>query len=145
MAQVPTAQLSDQANAALVAADNALNASEQELGFAQAQYGAESVGPFAQALEASRADVPQAFRLRQQLDDDVREDEPTQRSMLREILDRCASADQRLDAQAEAFDRLRALESNVDTLRPTLVERRDRTAQRVTAARGSWAEVAGRC
>lgn len=142
--EVPTAQLSDQANAALVAADNALKTSEQELGFAQAQYGAAAVGPFAQALEASRAEVAHAFRLRQQLDDEVPEDEATRRALLREILDRCAAADQRLDAQAEAFDRLRALESTVDTLLPPLGERHERTARRVTAARGAWAEVAGR-
>jgi hypothetical protein len=101
-AQVSTDELSDRANAALVAADNALKTSEQELGFAQAQYGAQATGPFAQALEASHADVAEAFRVRQRLDDDVPEDEPTRRAMLREVLDRCTVADRRLDAQAEA-------------------------------------------
>jgi hypothetical protein len=143
-ARTTTAELSDRANAALVAADNALKTSEQELGFAQAQYGAQSTGPFAQALEASRADIAEAFRIRQRLDDDVREDEPTRRAMLREVLDRCAVADRRLDAQAEAFDRLRALESQVDTLLPELVAGRDRTTARLATARAAWPGTAAR-
>ena len=143
-AQISTDELSDRANAALVAADNALKTSEQELGFAQAQYGAQATGPFAQALEASRADIAEAFRIRQRLDDDVPEDEPTRRAMLREVLDRCAVADRRLDEQAEAFDRLRALESQVDTLLPELVVRRDRTAARLAAARTAWPGTAAR-
>ena len=143
-AQVSTDELSDRANAALVAADNALKTSEQELGFAQAQYGAQATGPFAQALEASRADVAEAFRIRQRLDDDVPEDEPTRRAMLRDVLDRCAVADRRLDAQAEAFDRLRSLESQVDTLLPELVVRRDRATTRLAAARTAWPGTAER-
>jgi len=143
-AQISTDELSDRANAALVAADNALKTSEQELGFAQAQYGAQATGPFAQALEASRADIAEAFRIRQRLDDDVPEDEPTRRAMLREVLDRCAVADRRLDAQAEAFDRLRALESQVDTLLPELAVRRDRATARLAAARTAWPGTAAR-
>ncbi|MBB5870599.1 hypothetical protein F4553_003978 [Allocatelliglobosispora scoriae] len=137
-AQTPTKTMSDQANAALVEADNALRTSEQELGFAQAQYGAPATEAFAQALAASRADVVEAFRLRQRLDDEVPEDEPTQRAMLRDIIERCAAADQRLDSQADAFHQLRALETQVDTLLPGLATRHAAAKTRLTAAAASW-------
>ncbi|MDQ3505420.1 MAG: TPM domain-containing protein, partial [Actinomycetota bacterium] len=63
-------------------------------------------------LDTSRTELGQAFTLRQQLDDEVPEDQPAKRRMVEEILRLCQSADERLDAQAEAFDRLRDLDQN---------------------------------
>ena len=110
---IPTRELAQQANAALIEVDNAVQTSEQELGFAQASFGDEAVMGFRQALEQARGELSQAFALRQRLDDAEPEDEQTTRAMLTEILQLCRSADDRLDAQAEAFDRLRDLEETV--------------------------------
>jgi uncharacterized membrane protein YgcG len=110
---IPTRELLQQANAALIGVDNAVQTSEQELGFAEASFGEEAVTGFREALEQARGELRQAFALRQRLDDAEAEDEQTVRAMLTEILQLCRSADDRLDTQAEAFDRLRDLERTV--------------------------------
>ncbi|MDQ3717284.1 MAG: TPM domain-containing protein, partial [Actinomycetota bacterium] len=109
-ADLTTQQLTFQASSALIDLDDAVQTSAQELTFAQGQFGDEAVTGFQEALDASRAELGQAFALRQQLDDEVPEAEPAQRRLLAEILRLCQSADQRLDAQSEAFDRLRDLD-----------------------------------
>lgn len=108
---VPTEDLAYQGSQALIAADDAVRTSEQELAAARAHFGDPAVAGFAAALEQSRADMLRGFTLQQQLDDDVPEDEPTKRAMLGDIIRACRSADERLDAQAAAFDKLRDLEA----------------------------------
>lgn len=134
---VPTHQLATDANTLLVAADDSLKTSEQELIYATAQYGAEATREFTAALEQSRIDVAAAFHLRQMLDDDVPDDEATQRSWYAQIIERCGAADTRLDAQVEAFDKLRDLEANVETLIPALAARRDIAAFRLPQAQAT--------
>ncbi|WP_219825264.1 TPM domain-containing protein [Nonomuraea typhae] len=102
--------LDTRAGQALVHTDDAVKTSEQEVGFAVAQFGEEAAQPFAEALAYARGELDQAFRLRQRLDDEVREDAETRRAMLEEIVRRCAAANARLDAESEAFDKLRDLE-----------------------------------
>lgn len=107
---VPTSDLAYRASAALLELDDAVRTSEQELDLARAQFGEEAAAGFSDALQTSRAEMVRAFEVRQQLDDEVVEDEPAQRTMLAEIVRTCRSADKRLDAQADAFDRLRDLD-----------------------------------
>ncbi|MFE6038337.1 TPM domain-containing protein [Streptomyces sp. NPDC056452] len=106
----PLPELDAQAKADLVDTDDAVRTSEEELGFATAQFGEEAAAPFAQAVDHAKSELTAAFRLRQQLDDAFPEDDATRRRMLDEIVSRCAEANGRLDAVAEDFDRLRALE-----------------------------------
>jgi hypothetical protein len=108
---VSTEDLTYQGSQALIAADDAVRTSEQELAAARAHFGDAAVAGFAAALEQSRADMLRGFTLQQQLDDDVPEDEPTRRAMLGDIIRACRSADERLDAQVAAFDGLRDLEA----------------------------------
>ena len=89
-----------------------MQTSEHELGLAQTQFGDEAVTDFRAALEQSRAELVQAFALRQRIDDE-KPDDATRRDLLSQILHLCATADQRLDAQSAAFDRLRDLEQNL--------------------------------
>ncbi|WP_448614537.1 TPM domain-containing protein [Modestobacter sp. URMC 112] len=114
-----TEQLTYRASAALLEVDEAARTSQLDLDFARVQYGEEPVAGFAEALSRSQAELAQAFTIRQQLDDEVPEDEPTRRRMLAELLRLTGSADARLDAQAEAFDRLRDLERTA----PQVLER----------------------
>ena len=65
--------------------DEAVKTSSLDLDFATAQYGPEAVAGFGEALAASKAELGRAFTLRQQLDDEIPEDEPTTRRMLAEI------------------------------------------------------------
>jgi uncharacterized membrane protein YgcG len=106
-----TAELEAQAASALVATDDAIKTSDQELGFAVARFGEHAAAPFSAALKAARAEIAAAFKLRQLLDDDVPETEPVRRSMLTEISGRCAQANLLLDEQSQAFDELQDLEA----------------------------------
>src|SRR4051794_39329502 len=144
-----TEKLTFRASQALLELDEAVRTSSLELDFARASYGDEPVAGFAEALAQSRAELQQAFTLRQQLDDEVPEDEPTQRRMLAEVLRLTGAADTRLDAQAEAFDQLRDLEKNapqaLDRLAPqvaALQQRLPQEEQRLTELRQRYADSA---
>ncbi|XVU21605.1 TPM domain-containing protein [Actinoplanes sp. CA-054009] len=104
------ADLSSRANALLVELDDDLRASERELELATAQYGQEATGQFRSALDEARRNVGEAFQLRMTLDETPTPDE---RAKLTRIIELCEAADQRLDAESDAFDRLRDLESRV--------------------------------
>lgn len=112
------------ASAALVTLDDALRASEQELGFALAQFGEASTRAFAAVLVAGRAAATQAFGLRQRLDDAEPETEVERTAMQRQILELCARADSALDQQTVAFDDLRDLHRRA----PELLDETDRRA-----------------
>jgi hypothetical protein len=116
--------LTDQANALLIELDDDLRASERELELAAGQYGAAATEPFRAALDASRQDVAEAFRLRMTLDEVPAPDEATRRRTLAQIIERCQTADARLDAESEAFDRLRDLEGRAAEVADGLDRRR---------------------
>jgi hypothetical protein len=128
----PTADLAYRASAVLIDLDDAVQTSEDELGLARASFGDEAVAEFRAALDRSHEELVQAFALRQRIDDE-KPDEATQRALLRQILALCAAADERLDAQSAAFDRLRDLEQNapevVAALRPRLTATTARVPQ----------------
>lgn len=89
----PLPELDAKAKETLVATDDAVRTSEEELGFAAAQFGEEAAAPFAEAVTYAKGELTAAFRLRQQLDDAFPEDDATRRRMLDEIIGRCADAD----------------------------------------------------
>lgn len=141
---VSTSDLSFRASQALLDVDNAVQRSEQELSAARGHFGDEAVAPFAAALEQSKADMLRAFEIRQQLDDDVPETEPRQRAMNADIIRACTAADERLDAQVAAFDRLRSLEANAPAFVDGLAQRLTRVQQREPAVAQAWATLRGR-
>lgn len=108
----PLPELDAQAGRLLAETDDAVRTSREDVGFAAAQVGDEAAKPFWEAVEYARSELTSAFRLRQKLDDAYPEDDETRRQMLDEILSRCTQANRRLDAESEAFDRLRALEAD---------------------------------
>ncbi|WP_196250724.1 TPM domain-containing protein [Cellulomonas sp. JZ18] len=112
--QVPTPELDRRSAQALVRLDDALRSSDEELGFAQAQFGPEATREFEAVLADGRQRLTEAFRLRQTLDDDIPDTEEQVRSTSAAILRLCREVGQRLDEQKEAFDRLRAIEERVD-------------------------------
>lgn len=127
LAAMPTADLGRRASGALVALDDALKTSEQELGFAQAQFGTAATQEFAAVLARAGQAAARGFALRQQLDDSTPETEQQARAMMTEILTLCRDADAALDAQAEEFDRLRDLHARA----PEVLEATGRQAQEV--------------
>ncbi|MFJ4411322.1 TPM domain-containing protein [Streptomyces sp. NPDC088910] len=138
----PLPELDSQAKHLLVETDDAVRTSQEDVGFAAAQFGEEAARPFAEAVEYAKTELTAAFRLRQQLDDAIPEDDATRRQMLDEILSRCTQANRRLDAESEAFDRLRALEANA----PEVLEQAEAKAaalpSRIDTAEASLAPLA---
>lgn len=127
-------ELTTQANALLLELDDDLRASERELTMAEGQYGTAATERFRTALEASRQDVAEAFRLRLTLDEVPGPDQVTLRRTLREIVERCTAADARLDAESEAFDQLRDLEGRAAEVAAEVERRRAEVAGSLPAA-----------
>lgn len=105
-----TGQLAREANALLVDTDEKVRQDEQELGFAEAQFGIEEADRFKHALHAAREELKGAFELRQRLDDSEPETAEARQQMLAEIIERCRRAQAGLDEQTERFRQLRDLE-----------------------------------
>lgn len=140
----PLPDLDAHAKQALVETDDAVRTSEEELGFATAQFGEEAAAPFTEAVTFAKGELTAAFRLRQQLDDAFPEDDATRRRMLDEIINRCTGANARLDAVSEDFDRLRALERNASQALATAETAFRALAGRVSAAETALASMRGR-
>ncbi|WP_097868163.1 TPM domain-containing protein, partial [Streptomyces sp. rh34] len=133
----PLPELDGQAKEVLVDTDDAVRTSEEELGFATAQFGEEAAKPFTVAVARAKDELTRSFRLRQQLDDAFPEDDATRRRMLEEILRRCATANEGLDTVSEDFDRLRALERTAPEALATVdTGRRDLAGRVATAESG---------
>ena len=110
--QISVEELSRRASSALVATDDAIKTSDQELGFAKAQFGDAATVEFEQALQTARENLNRAFTIKQMLDDTTADTEEQTRSWNAEIIRLCDEANAGLDDKAAAFDELRRLEQN---------------------------------
>jgi hypothetical protein len=128
-------QLDQRAGSLLVRLDDALQSNEQELGFAQAQFGDAATKEFATALAAAKDQVKQAFAIRQRLDDATPETADEKRTLTTQIITLCETASQSLTAQAAGFEQLRQLETHAPAVLETVV-----TAQAALPARLDAAE-----
>ncbi|MCZ2825497.1 MULTISPECIES: TPM domain-containing protein [unclassified Modestobacter] len=149
-----TEQLTFRASQELLDLDEAIKTSELDLAYARSQYGEQSVAGFQDALDRSKAELSQAFALRQELDDEFPEDEPTQRRMLTQLLQLTAAADARLAGQAEAYAELRHLQESAPETLAGLTPAIQGVRERIPAteatlqdlqqryARSAWAPVA---
>ncbi len=132
--QQSTADLDQTASRRLVQVDDALTTSEQELGFAEAQFGAESTEGFRTALTQAKALVSDAFRVRRELDDETPETDEQKREALLRIVAACDEADDLLEAQEEAFDALRDVEKDLPAALATATAAREAAPAALTAA-----------
>ncbi|WP_326798308.1 TPM domain-containing protein [Streptomyces sp. NBC_01808] len=129
-----TPDLDARARGLLVETDDALRTSQEELGFATAQFGEEATRPFVDAVGYAQDELTAAFRLRQALDDARPEDDGARRDMLEEIVTRCTDANARLDAESDAFDRLRAMVTRASQVLATAEAAARRLPDRIGAA-----------
>lgn len=102
--------LAQRANALLIETDELLRHNTQELGFVEAEFGADAAEPFKSALAAALAELQAAFRVRHALDDGQPEAPAEREQMLSEIVARCERAHQLVEEQTERFRQLRDLE-----------------------------------
>lgn len=142
-------QLRTQAGSKLVAADDAIRSSEQELGFAEASYGEKSVATFRQDIDQAKEHMRASFQLQHQLDDEIPDTEAEQRAWLKEIIQRSEAVGASLAAHKKEFDSLRDLENQVpealERLEARLPEARSRvqdSESAITALHGQYAESA---
>ncbi|NQX04535.1 TPM domain-containing protein [Rathayibacter sp. VKM Ac-2856] len=137
-------ELATRAGSALVHADDAVRTSEQEVGFAEAQFGSDATGPFREALVTAKRLLGEAFALQQRLDDAQPETDQERRDGYGRILQLCADAEQVLDEKAAAFEELRALEKNAPEVAATLTARTAEVSGRLSATRALLADLASR-
>lgn len=134
-------ELERQSGSALVQTDDAIKASEQELGFARAEFGDAAVEEFAQVLAHAKADLDRAFSLQQKLDDSTPDTEEQVRQWRGEIITLCAAANEALDAKAAAFDVLRDLERNAPQELERVRGERARVADAIAATETALASL----
>lgn len=134
-------QLDQRAGSLLVSLDDALQSNEQELGFAQAQFGEKATKGFAAALAEAESQVKQAFAIRQQLDDATPETTDEKRRLTTEIIRLCEAASAALAAQSTDFEQLRQLETHAPEVLETVVATHGGLAARVDAAEATVAEL----
>lgn len=136
-----TGRLAREANALLVEADELIRHNEQELGFAEAQFGKAAVEPFREALTTARSELKTAFRLRQQLDDAQPEGPAERERLLSEIVERCRRAGDLLAEQTRRFDQLRDLERRAPEVLADQNARIDSVKGRLDGAAEALAEL----
>ncbi len=136
--------LGKQATSLLLSTDDALRDADQELGFAEAQFGDDQAAPFAEALAVARTELREAFAISQQLDDDIPETPEQRHTMLQSIIDKCTHARQLVDDQAARITALRALSRNIDQVLPQTGQAVEAQAARIAAARSTLGALSGR-
>jgi hypothetical protein len=141
---MPLQDLERRAGSALVQTDDAVRTSEEELGFATAQYGAQSVVPFQAALDTAKSQLTDAFKLKQRLDDAEPDTEQQKRDWNAQIVQLCAAANDALDKQADAFDDLRALEKRIPEASTEIAAAAAEVQGRVTQSTAALAALAER-
>ena len=142
--QLPLQDLERQAGSALVATDDAVKTSEEELGFARAQFGDEATGEFEAALAQAKENLNQAFTLKQKLDDSTPDSEADTRAWNAQIIELCTQAGALLDEKAAAFDELRKLEQNAPEALAKVQELRGSVEPRIAEAESALAALSTR-
>ncbi|MFZ2963837.1 MAG: hypothetical protein WA006_04040 [Rhodoglobus sp.] len=99
--------LTTRAGVLLVRLDDALRDADEELGYAIAQFGADRARAYGETLAKARADVTEAFRLKQGLDDAHPDSERESREWTNRIIALCERAEAGLRGQEAAFAALR--------------------------------------
>jgi hypothetical protein len=114
-------ELGRQANRMLIATDDALRDADQELGFAEAEFGSAESGPLREALAAARTELNAAFAIGQKLDDSEPETPDQRKGMIEQIIAGCDRAQKVVAAQKTRLAELRDLERNA----PQVLDRLD--------------------
>jgi hypothetical protein len=137
-------ELRTKAGSMLVAADDAIRSSEQEVGFALASYGEKSVETFRKDIEIAKDHMRESFQLQNQLDDHIPDTEEQQRAWLKDIIARCEAVGASLSAHQKEFNDLRHLEDSADSALEELKARAAEVAETVSGAEQQLVALHGR-
>ncbi len=144
LASMSIDELRGKAGGLLIAADDAIRSSEQEVGFAQAQFGDEAIKPFAEDIVTAKTHMSESFKLQQQLDDEIPDSEADQRSWLGEIIRRCEAVNETLETHTEEFASLRELEKNAPQATASLKAQIQPLSERVSGVQSLLTELSTR-
>jgi uncharacterized membrane protein YgcG len=143
-AQKEQQELDKRAGTMLVQLDDALKTSQQELGFAEAEFGTEATRPFAEALTSASGKAREAFVLKQKLEDAFPDTDEERQEWNSRIIELSESATAELDAQTKAFDELRSLEKNAPATLGTVATDAEAIHRRLDEADRKIAALADR-
>jgi uncharacterized membrane protein YgcG/predicted nucleic acid-binding Zn-ribbon protein len=141
LASVPIDALDDLSKTIVVDVDNAVRTSDNELGLAVEEFGAEQTEPFTRAVANAKTTLAQAFNVRQILDDAVPETPQQRRDLLTRVVVAAAKADRELDAQQEAFEQLRDLVINAPSRLDALTQQMVDVTARMTPSEQALAAL----
>ena len=128
-----TEELRTRAGSALVDLDDDVRTSEQELRFAQAQFGLQATAPYAEVLDRANEHLQEAFALQRRAEEDSASADES-RAMTITILELCERGEELLEEKAQAFADLRQLERNVPEVLDQLYQRAGEIERRLPAA-----------
>ncbi|WP_185714876.1 TPM domain-containing protein [Gulosibacter macacae] len=123
----------------LVRTDNLIRSSEEELGFAEAQFGSEATDSLRAALKSAKQRSHEAFALQAQLLDAIPDTPEQQSSWLEGIEQHTEVAQQELSAEVAKFQQLRARQEHAPQLL-TAAQTAISTAATRLAERERWAD-----
>ncbi len=123
-------ELDEMSHRALVAVDDALLTSNDELRHAETEHQRQRTDGFRFTVDRGRSSMREAFRLSHLLDDSTDTSDRDRRRTYSRIIAICEEVDRSLDAQVEAFDALRDLGSRVPQVLDGLTGRADDLAAR---------------
>ncbi len=106
----PLEELRQEAGSLLIAADDAVRSSEQEVLFAQASYGEEQVKVFQEDITQAHEYLTESFRLQHRLDREPPEQEYEARELVKRIFANCRKIDETLESHRQEFEGMRSLE-----------------------------------
>lgn len=138
---IDLAAMSAETNALLLRVDDQLRDAEHESGFAEAQYGTEEGAAMESGLKRARAELQQAFALRQQLDDGTPESPQEQAALLEGVTAHARAAESIVGEHLQRIEELRGLERDPAAAIAELGTRRDQVEQRIPAVESSIAEL----
>jgi len=141
LAAVPLEALDELSRSIVVAVDNALRTSANELTLAIDEFGQDRTKPFTEAVASAKAALSQAFTVRQQLDDATPETPQQRRDLLTRVIVSAARADRELESQTERFEKLRDLVINAPSRLDGLTERYVELSARIAPAEQRLAEL----
>lgn len=143
LASVPIEALDDLSKTIVVDVDNAVRTSESELALAVEEFGARETEPFSRALAGAKTALAQAFNVRQTLDDAIPESPLQRRDLLTRVIVAAARADRDLEAQSEAFEKMRDLLINAPTRLDSLTQQMVALSARLDPSDAALAQLAG--
>lgn len=133
--QLSLEELKQRADIALVQLDDTVQQSEQELAFANAQFGEAAVAPYRQALDKARGGLTEAFQLQQQLDDAFPDTDQEVHDWSSRILQIAEGAGTELASHGTSFEQLRDLEQNAPQVLESVAQSRAALDGRIANAK----------